>query len=166
MRNRIVAFAVITCAIFMVWANPVSAGRYGALRVRQTLPIENPTVYHAKLANFYTQVNWLTYVGTEAAIIERAKVEAANAAVTTHAIPYSAPPVSSSAIPAAWWPTALCEEGGSNNPTYGYFGIMPRSWNGYQGYPTAGAAPLSVQLAWEAQYIGGPPDAPGQCHSY
>ena len=36
----------------------------------------------------------------------------------------------------------------------------------FDGYPTAGSAPLSVQLAWEARHVGGPPDAPGQCHSY
>ena len=67
-------------------------------------------------------------------------------------------------MPAAWLPTAICEEGGRNDPNAGYFGI--KEWNGFDGYPTAGSAPLSVQLAWEAKYIGGPPDAPGQCHSY
>jgi hypothetical protein len=67
-------------------------------------------------------------------------------------------------IPAAWLPTAMCEEGGRNDPTSGYFGI--REWHGFDGYPRAGSAPLSVQLAWEARYIGGPPDAPGECHSY
>lgn len=68
-------------------------------------------------------------------------------------------------IPAAWWPTALCEEGGRDDPNYGYFGIQ--EWNGFDGYPTAGSAPLSVQLAWES-YVGQitPPDAPGQCHGY
>ena len=67
-------------------------------------------------------------------------------------------------IPAAWMPTAICEEGGRNDPYAGYFGIL--AWNHFDGYPTAGSAPLSVQLAWEARFIGGPPDAPGQCHSY
>ena len=67
-------------------------------------------------------------------------------------------------IPAAWMPTAICEEGGRNDPYAGYFGIL--EWNGFDGYPTAGSAPLSVQLAWEAQNVGGPPDAPGQCHGY
>jgi hypothetical protein len=67
-------------------------------------------------------------------------------------------------IPAAWMPTAICEEGGRNDPTAGYFGIL--EWHHFDGYPTAGSAPLSVQLAWEARYVGGPPDAPGQCHSY
>ena len=67
-------------------------------------------------------------------------------------------------IPAAWMPTAICEEGGRDNPYAGYFGIL--EWNGFDGYPTAGSAPLTVQLAWEARYVGGPPDAPGQCHGY
>jgi hypothetical protein len=67
-------------------------------------------------------------------------------------------------MPAAWMPTAICEEGGRNDPDAGYFGIL--EWNDFDGYPTAGSAPLSVQLAWEARYVGGPPDAPGQCHGY
>jgi hypothetical protein len=67
-------------------------------------------------------------------------------------------------MPSAWLPTAVCEEGGRDDPEAGYFGI--KEWNGFDGYATAGSAPLSVQLAWEARYIGGPPDAPGQCHSY
>ncbi len=67
-------------------------------------------------------------------------------------------------IPAAWVATAICEEGGRNDPYAGYFGIL--EWHHFDGYPTAGSAPLSVQLAWEAQYVGGPPDTPGHCHSY
>jgi hypothetical protein len=67
-------------------------------------------------------------------------------------------------MPAAWLATAICEEGGRNDPYAGYFGIL--EWHGFDGYPTAGSAPLSVQLAWEARYVGGPPDAPGHCHSY
>jgi hypothetical protein len=67
-------------------------------------------------------------------------------------------------IPQAWMPTAMCEEGGQNNPYAGYFGIL--EWNGFDGYPTAGSAPASVQLAWEAAHGQGPPDAPGECHSY
>jgi len=67
-------------------------------------------------------------------------------------------------MPSAWMPTAICEEGGRNDPYAGYFGIL--EWNDFDGYPTAGSAPLSVQLSWEARYVGGPPDAPGQCHGY
>jgi hypothetical protein len=69
-----------------------------------------------------------------------------------------------SAIPAAWMPTAMCEEGGRDDPRAGYFGIL--AWDGFDGYPTAGSAPLSVQLAWEAAHGQGPPDAPGECHGY
>jgi hypothetical protein len=67
-------------------------------------------------------------------------------------------------IPASWMPTAVCEEGGNDNPYAGYFGIL--EWNGFDGYATAGSAPVSVQLAWEAAHGQGPPDAPGECHGY
>jgi hypothetical protein len=67
-------------------------------------------------------------------------------------------------IPAAWMPTAVCEEGGRNDPHAGYFGIL--EWHGFDGYPTAGSAPISVQLAWEAAHGQGPPDGPGECHGY
>jgi hypothetical protein len=67
-------------------------------------------------------------------------------------------------IPAAWMPTAVCEEGGRNDPNAGYFGIL--EWHHFDGYPTAGSAPVSVQLAWEAAHGQGPPDGPGECHSY
>jgi hypothetical protein len=67
-------------------------------------------------------------------------------------------------MPAAWQATATCEEGGRDDPRAGYFGIL--EWNGFDGYPTAGSAPLSVQLAWESAHGISPPDAPGQCHGY
>ena len=67
-------------------------------------------------------------------------------------------------MPAAWQATATCEEGGRDDPYAGYFGIL--EWNGFDGYPTAGSAPLSVQVAWESAHGISPPDAPGQCHSY
>lgn len=100
----------------------------------------------AKLATFYNAVNDAqvqTYL-QEAAFLEAV----ANA----------------NTMPAAWEATALCEEGGRDNPYAGYFGIL--EWNGFDGYPTAGSAPLSVQLAWESAHGISPPDAPGQCHSY
>jgi hypothetical protein len=102
----------------------------------------------AKLATFYEAVNAQEVVTflKEAAFL---KAVAAN---------------SVTAIPAAWMPTALCEEGGRDDPRAGYFGIL--AWDGFDGYPTAGSAPLSVQLAWESAHGQGPPDAPGQCHSY
>jgi hypothetical protein len=71
---------------------------------------------------------------------------------------------SANTMPAAWQATATCEEGGRNDANYGYFGI--KEWNGFDGYPRAGSAPLSVQLAWESAHGISPPDAPGRCHSY
>ena len=67
-------------------------------------------------------------------------------------------------IPAEWMATAICEEGGRDDPYAGYFGIL--EWHHFDGYPTAGSAPVSVQLAWEAAHGQGPPDAPGRCHGY
>jgi hypothetical protein len=72
--------------------------------------------------------------------------------------------VEANTMPAAWQATAMCEEGGRNDPYAGYFGIL--QWHHFDGYPTAGSAPLSVQLAWEAAHGQGPPDAPGRCHAY
>ena len=77
---------------------------------------------------------------------------------------FQAMAVQEQTIPAAWMATAICEEDGRNDPYAGYFGIL--EWHHFEGYPTAGSAPLTVQLAWEARYVGGPPDAPGRCHSY
>jgi hypothetical protein len=72
--------------------------------------------------------------------------------------------VQANTMPVAWQATANCEEGGRNDPYAGYFGIL--QWHHFDGYPTAGSAPLSVQLAWEAAHGQGPPDAPGRCHAY
>lgn len=64
----------------------------------------------------------------------------------------------------SWSAVAMCEEGGANDPNYGYYGI--KEWNGFDGYPTAGSAPQSVQLQWEQENVGAPPDESGGCHSY
>lgn len=166
MRNR----TVTSIAIVVALAFP--------MLFTQTAGAINPHNFN------YHQVNIITHEPSPAQIIQRLRafyaevnlevsfanhVKQAQAAQAT--VPTSSGGTQSSAqngIPAAWWPTALCEEGGRNDPYAGYFGIL--EWQGFAGYPTAGAAPLSVQLAWEAKYIvpvlGGPPDAPGQCHSY
>lgn len=81
-------------------------------------------------------------------------------------VPTTVPPCNTfSCIPDAWKPTAICEEGGRDDPNDGYFGIQ--EWHHFDGYPTAGSAPLQTQLDWEA-YVGQdyPPDAPGECHGY
>jgi hypothetical protein len=67
-------------------------------------------------------------------------------------------------VPCAWVPTAICEEQGYDDANYGFFGIQ--AWGGFGGYPSAGSAPLGVQLGWESAHGQPPPDAPGQCHGY
>ena len=64
------------------------------------------------------------------------------------AVPASLSVTASGNDAASWAAVARCEEGGVNDPTYGYYGI--KEWNGFDGYPTAGSAPQSVQLQWEA----------------
>jgi len=63
----------------------------------------------------------------------------------------------------------MCEEGGSNDPNYGYFGI--KEWNGFDGFATAGSAPLQIQLDWEYAKIvpvmGVPTESPNTgCPGY
>ena len=81
-----------------------------------------------------------------------------------HAVPASLSVTSSGGDAASWAAVARCEEGGVNDPTYGYYWI--KEWNGYDGYPTAGSAPQSVQLQWEETYVGAPPNESGGCHGY
>ena len=64
---------------------------------------------------------------------------------------------------AAFAAVAACEEGGADDPNYGYYGI--KEWNGYDGYSSAGSAPMSVQQQWMLTYTG-IPDESGGCHSY
>jgi hypothetical protein len=90
-----------------------------------------------------------------------AQQQAQHQAVTV--VPASQP-VATSGDAGGWAAVAMCEEGGADDPNYGYYGI--KEWNGYDGYPTAGSAPQSVQLQWEEQNVGSPPDESGGCHSY
>ena len=102
-----------------------------------------------------------------AAYAAKASYDQAQAALNAQAAAAKASPsvaASSGGVPPSWQATAICEEGGRNDPNYGFFGIQ--QWNGFGGYAKAGDAPLSVQLAWEAAHGQGPPDAPGQCHGY
>lgn len=43
---------------------------------------------------------------------------------------------------------AVCEEGGHNSPTFGYFGILPSTWQAYDG---ARFAPLAGGAGWPQQ---------------
>ena len=123
-----------------------AGARHRAARIDDRLMSYSQAVKVARLATFYNAVNAQavrTYL-QEAAFLEAV----ANA----------------NTMPAAWQATATCEEGGRDDPYAGYFGIL--EWNGFDGYPTAGSAPLSVQLAWESAHGISPPDAPGECHGY
>jgi hypothetical protein len=79
-------------------------------------------------------------------------------------VPVSQSVAASGANTGGWAAVANCEEGGNDDPNYGYYGI--KEWNGFDGYPTAGSAPQSVQLQWEEQNVGSPPDESGGCHGY
>jgi hypothetical protein len=122
--------------------------RHRAVKINSKLASYSEAQKAARLANFYAAV---TKQQEETFLQEYAYLQAVAAQ-------------SANTIPAAWMPTAICEEGGRDDPHAGYFGIL--AWGGFDGYPSAGSAPLSVQLAWEAAHGQGPPDAPGQCHSY
>jgi resuscitation-promoting factor RpfA len=64
---------------------------------------------------------------------------------------------------------ATCEEGGRNDPSYGYFGIMVGSWLAYGGgayASTAGGATWDEQVIVATRIDGGyVPDANG-CASW
>jgi hypothetical protein len=103
----------------------------------------------------YAQAQKVSQLATYAAAVTAAQAQQYLAEVAY---------VEANTMPAAWQATAMCEEGGRNDPYAGYFGIL--QWHHFDGYPTAGSAPLSVQLSWEAAHGQGPPDAPGRCHAY
>ena len=156
-RNRLTmaTFAVLAFAaiLFSWFSSPASARAHDEADSRhQTAHIEFKLMSYAqaekatRLADFY---NAVSAQEVRTFLQEGAFLQAVASANT---------------MPAAWEATALCEEGGRNDPHAGYFGIL--EWNGFDGYPTAGSAPLSVQLAWESAHGISPPDAPGQCHSY
>lgn len=161
MRSRIavastaIAVLVVPALLFsLLTASPAAStgahheagARHRAAHIDNRLMSYAQAVKMARLATFYNAVTTqaLTNYLQEAAFLEAV----ANA----------------NTMPAAWQATAICEEGGRNDPNYGYFGI--KEWNGFDGYATAGSAPLSVQLAWESAHGISPPDAPGRCHSY
>jgi len=132
------------------WAQ---ATRHHAVSTRQSADVHHAVRINDKLMS-YSQAHKVAKMVTYANAVQAAQQAAFFQAVTAQ----------ENTMPAAWAATAVCEEGGRNDPYAGYFGIL--EWHHFDGYPTAGSAPLSVQLAWEAQYVGGPPDAPGRCHSY
>lgn len=73
---------------------------------------------------------------------------------------------------AAWASLAQCEEGGTNDPTFGYYGIYPSSWAAYGGTsfaPVAGQATLTQQTQIARKIETPPPwtDTPaGGCRGW
>lgn len=65
----------------------------------------------------------------------------------------------------SWERVAMCEEGGQDDPTYGYYGITPGSWAAYGGTQyasTAGGASQEEQVAIANRISGGSiPDGNG-----
>jgi hypothetical protein len=164
------AVIVIPVILFALFIGSLSASaqvhhatdtQRGAQGHRRAVPIDmkltsySQTNKEARLASYYkavAQQQEATYLKEFAFLKDVAFFSAVAAANSVNA------------IPSEWLPTAMCEEGGRDDPRAGYFGIL--AWDGFDGYPAAGSAPLSVQLAWEAAHGQGPPDAPGQCHGY
>jgi hypothetical protein len=127
----------------------------GAARHRQTVDAEvTEYVANAKAAQLTQYLN--AVAAAQAA--QKAQQQAYAVVQASNQV------TASGADSGGWAAVAMCEEGGNNDPNYGYYGI--KEWNGYDGYPTAGSAPQSVQLQWEEQNVGSPPNESGGCHSY
>lgn len=73
--------------------------------------------------------------------------------------PAPAPPAPPDPTTSAWWATARCEEGGRNDPTFGYLGIYPATWHAYGGpTATAGDADFWTQVQVAERIQADPPD--------
>ena len=155
LTTAVAVIFIVSAVLFTVFAN-MSAASARATR-HSAGSRERPVAISMKLTS-YSKTQQASKAAAYAVALEKQEEEAyLNEAAYLKA-------QQQNTIPAAWMPTALCEEGGNDNAYAGYFGIL--EWNGFDGYPTAGSAPASVQLAWEAAHGQGPPDAPGECHSY
>ena len=166
------AVAVIAVAVPAVFTSLFSSDTAWAQATRhqEVSSHDGAGVHHAVRINdtlmSYSQAEQVAQVAAYAKAVEAAQLATFYNAITFYKnlAFFQAIAAQQQTIPAAWMATAICEEGGRNDPRAGYFGIL--EWNGFDGYPSAGSAPLSVQLAWEAAHGQGPPDAPGRCHSY
>jgi len=88
------------------------------------------------------------------------------ASYSTPQTTYTAPATSTPVGSGGWWQIAICEEGGSNSYTFGYFGIIPQSWGNYSGVSTAGQASYAVQVQRAEQIDpSGPPWCPPNCEA-
>jgi hypothetical protein len=156
---NVVAVPAVLMSLFNGGLASAQATRHEAVASRQGDNVHQAVRINDKLMS-YSQASKVAKEVTYVAAVEAAQ----EATFYNDLTWFKAVEAQENTIPASWMPTAICEEGGNDNPYAGYFGIL--EWNGFDGYPTAGSAPASVQLAWEAAHGQGPPDAPGECHGY
>ena len=156
---NVVAVPAVLTSLFDLGPAAAQATRHEAVSSRQGADLQHAVRINDKLMS-YSQARKVAEEVTYANAVEAAQ----RANFYNDLSLFQTVKAQENIIPASWMPTAVCEEGGNDNPYAGYFGIL--EWNGFDGYPTAGSAPASVQLAWEAAHGQGPPDAPGECHGY
>jgi hypothetical protein len=155
LTTAVAVMFIISAVLFTVFANVSEASARATRHIAGSR--ERPAAISMKLTS-YSKTQQASKIVAYADALEKQKEEAyLNEVAYLQA-------QQQNTIPTAWMPTAICEEDGRDDAYAGYFGIL--EWNGFDGYSTAGSAPASVQLAWEAAHGQGPPDAPGECHSY
>ena len=159
MAVNVVAVPAVLTSLFDSGPASAQATRHEAVSSHQGADLQHAVRINDNLMS-YSQARKVAQEVTYANAVEAAQ----RAAVYNDLSLFQTVKAQENTIPASWMPTAICEEGGNDNPYAGYFGIL--EWNGFDGYPTAGSAPASVQLGWETAHGQGPPDAPGECHSY
>jgi Transglycosylase-like domain len=176
-RNRIVAFTVVILTSILPFfiLVPSADPRIPYLKHLTPISIEStpegiygihPQVIlnRERQAQFYKDLLFFEAVATF--IYNQKAVQTVQTVPTPPPQTVSTPVVNNSG---SWTRVAVCEEGGSNSPTFGYFGIMPSSWAAYGGTaysPTAGGSSWDTQVMIANQISGGVvPDANG-CGSW
>lgn len=180
MRNRIVAFtAVVLISVtpfFLLAPNADSRIPYLKPITIEATPEGNYGTHIPILIHKLNQARWYegvlyieavsSYISSQNAIREAQLQQIQSQKASA---PPAAPVSTSTSSSGSWQRVAVCEEGGSNNPTFGYFGIMPGSWAAYGGNaysPTAGGSSWDTQVMIANRISGGVvPDANG-CHSW
>lgn len=134
---------------------PDSLGTDSASTVRQFRTFLGAVAAHQQSAQY----------AADQAAAQAAQQAAAAKQQQAQQVSYSAPaPSMAPAGNSGWQAVAICEEGGRNDPTYGYFGIMPGNW-------PPGESPAN--MSWDQQVAlgnqingGGPPSEAGGCHGW
>ena len=159
MAVTVLATPAVAISLFSSDSASAQTTRHEAVSSHQGVDVHQEVRINDTLMS-YSQAHQVAQIVTYANAVEAAQ----EATFYNDLALFQAVAAQENTIPAAWMPTAICEEGGRNDPYAGYFGIL--EWNHFDGYSTAGSAPASVQLAWEAAHGQGPPDGPGECHGY